>query len=91
MNIDSNLPSSLSLLKHNICNRLDVTINKLEHEEIVKIQNNLKSSLYQVSRSHCIRDKIMNENVSWSHIVLYVQMKAGIPRVVFKGDTINLL
>jgi hypothetical protein len=32
----------------------------------------------------------MNENVSWSHIVLYVQMKAGIPRVVFKGDTINL-
>jgi hypothetical protein len=89
MNIDSNLPSSLTLLKHNICNRLDVTINKLEHEEIVKIQNSLKSPLYQVS--HCIRDKIMNENVSWSHIVLYVQMKAGIPRVVFKGHTINLL
>jgi hypothetical protein len=90
MNVDSNLPSSLSLLKNNICNRLDVTVSKLEQEEIVKMQNSSKSPLYQVSRTHCIRDKIMNENVSWSHIVLYVQMKAGIPRVVFKGDTINI-
>jgi hypothetical protein len=90
MNIDSNLPSSLLILKHNICKRLDVTISKLDQKQIVKMQNSSKSSLYQVSRSHYIRDKIMNEYVCWSHIALYVQRKAGIPGVVFKGITIIL-
>jgi hypothetical protein len=54
------------------------------------MQCSSKTPLYKMSRTHCNIDSVMNSNMCWNYIILYVQIKSGIPRITFKGNTVTL-
>jgi hypothetical protein len=79
----------LSTFKNKIWKRLEDTSNMFMQQNIVNIQCSSKTPLYKMSRTHCYTDRIMNSNVNWNYIILYVQIKSGIPRITFKGNTVT--
>jgi hypothetical protein len=61
----------------------------LSQKSILDMQSSSKNPLYKVSRLYFQQDPILNSNISWNLITLYVQLKAQIPRVTYKGRSVS--
>jgi hypothetical protein len=87
---DLSVPVNLLMVKQRFWKRLEEAAANLVQTDIIKMQNSVKSPLYQLIRTYCKQDPIMNTNTQWKYIILYVQIKSGIPRISLKGEAINL-
>jgi hypothetical protein len=54
------------------------------------MNRSVKNPLYKSSRTHILPDIILNSNLSWCLITLYIQLKASVPRISYKNRTVNL-
>jgi hypothetical protein len=88
--IDPSNESEILLFKCNAAKSLSVMNEKLSQRVLVKMQSSVKNPLYQNSRIFFRPDPLLNSNLNWNLVTLYVHMKALIPKITYKNRSMTL-